>query len=246
MSDIADVRRGRLVYSCNCGWIDTGHANAKSYRPHVGAESLWAQISGETGRRSQRGSANGYQVIYRQDMGLNVRGVTVLSLGETRAYYVPYGLRREDKESVALAIFMEVSYAFEDLQGTFPYRLKTGDSSYSEEDLLSDLIGFYKAVRPGIDYVALCKPVSVEASLEVWERYGAVGKNKNREFRPVHHPCRECLGKPSFPASLEQIAPAKKGTLFRDWTVHRNYDDRPIDPNTPFDEVIPGPPRRPY
>jgi hypothetical protein len=57
-----EVESGILVYTCNCGWLDTGHADSRSRRPHVGAESLWQQVTNESGIASRRKGANGFKV----------------------------------------------------------------------------------------------------------------------------------------------------------------------------------------
>lgn len=53
-------------------------------------------------------------------------------------------MTKEEMESVALAIFLEVSRAFEEHQEKTDFI--TG-SSYDEADLFSNIIGFYRAVR---------------------------------------------------------------------------------------------------
>lgn len=212
MSHELDIDNGRLVYTCNCGWVDTGHANPqKTNRAYIGASSLWEQIISETGRSSRWPDANGFRVGYRQDM-VKYK----ISIGETGFYLVNHGLTTAQKESVALAIFMGISTRFEDLQASWPYNWAM-DSGFSEEDLVSDLIGFYKAVRPATDYMSLCGPVSKAASHAVWKKFGAVGANKNRTFKPIFHACAECTKAPSFPKELQAITPAKYGGLFRDW-----------------------------
>jgi hypothetical protein len=211
-----DVESGTLLYTCNCGWLDTGHADSRSHRPNVGAADLWRRISTETGLASAKVGASGFKVTYTQDM--RKWGVTA---AKTRDYFVKRGLTAAQRESVALAIFMEVSHGFEAMQGSFPWSWlssRSKDSSFSEEDLVSDLIGFYVAVRPGVDVRALCKPVSTQAALDVWDTYGSVGSHKNHTFTPMFHPCDECKGAGRFPALFQQILPAAKGTIFRDWT----------------------------
>jgi hypothetical protein len=237
MSTREQVASGILVYTCNCGWFDTGHADSRSRRPNVGAESLWAQITGGSGQSSQKSGESGFKVTYTQDM--RKWGVTA---AETRRYFVKRGLTTAQKESVALAIFMEVSMGFETLQGSFPWSWVSSnakDSSFSEEDLVSNLIGFYMAVRPGIKPLDLCRPVSKTASLEVWDTYGSVGSNKNRTFRPVFHPCDECKGPNRFPPTFEQIQPAPKGVLFREWTV--GVVNIFSDPTGTVDEIVVAP-----
>lgn len=153
----------RLVYSCNCGWLDKGHADSKNPgRSNIGASSLWDQILHEKGIDSDS-DKNGFKVTYAQDM--KKLGMTD---GYYRSYFVRKGLSVPEKEKIALAIFMEVSIGFENLQDSWPYSWFT-DSGFSVEDLVSDLIGFYKTVRPKIDYVALCKPVSKDESLRIWD-----------------------------------------------------------------------------
>lgn len=199
----------RLIYTCNCGWVDKGHANSKSPRPHVGAASLWQQITSKSGAKT-KWPFEGYQVIYRQDM--MKWGVGAAWTGN---YLVAQNLTHSQMESVALAIFLEVSFGFEAMQ----WWTGAPGSSFSEEDLVSNLLGFYAVVRPGLDIMKLCEPVSAEASFKVWDAAGGLGKNKTIE--PVFHPCDECTHEPKFPAAFRQIAPVPKGkaggNLWRDW-----------------------------
>src|SRR6185295_12948972 len=111
------------------------------------------------------------------------------------------------------------------------------DSGFSVEDLVSDLIGFYKTVRPSVDYIPLCKPVSKDASLAIWDKFGSVGSKKNNTFRPIFYECEECKKQgitPKFPDELLAIEPAKKGTSFRDW----KYTITQV-PDKDADEIIP-------
>ena len=78
-----------------------------------------------------------------------------------------------------------------------------------------------RIVEPNVDYLKLCRPVSLAASEEVWDTSGGVGQ-KNRQFLPVFHPCRECPKQPAFPRQLQTISPAKKGELFYD------FDEPPL------------------
>lgn len=228
MSSRADIDGGRLIYTCNCGWVDLGHANPKrTTRPYVGALALWDQLKSESGWSSE--FDDGYLVLYSQDMGK--WGFTV---GVTRSYFVRRGLSTHRRESIALAIFMEVSRAFENMQGSVPEEIplfgpipglsRIGESSFSQEDLVSNLIGFYKAVRPQTDYLSLCGAVSKEASKQVWDSSGSVGSIKNKKFTPIFHPCKDCASPGVFPAKLQEIQPAakepfKKGVEFRDWST---------------------------
>ncbi|MDQ2697089.1 MAG: hypothetical protein M3Z21_17265 [Pseudomonadota bacterium] len=93
------------------------------------------------------------------------------------------------------------------------------NSGYSAEDLVSNLIGFYRAVYPWRDYIGICKPVFIDQSLAIWDGYGAVGDNKNKQFDPVIYPnpLTQC-GIPfqgKLPAELNTIKPAVIGDKFK-------------------------------
>jgi hypothetical protein len=189
---------------------------ATSTRPFVGAQSLWDQILAETGEKVSWTGIKGFRVTYRQDMRKRL-GVW-LSAGVERSYVVASGLSRPTKESVAVAILMDVSRAFETLQGSFPYRMSSNcaDSSFSQEDLVSNLISLHTLLRPHLNFDRLCQPVSVKGSLEVWDRFGPVGATKNYRFTPMLHPCTECRASSILP-ELGYIQPAPKGAAFVDF-----------------------------
>lgn len=242
MTERSDIPN-RLIYTCNCGWIDRGHAFESTTRPFVGADQLWSNILWERGPRTIFNSEavhctnsglfsfscslvdpqDAYGLVYRQDMGASLK-VTTVYVGSEAAYVVRTGLTRAQKISVALAIFQEITVRFEKLQGSLPWSLRTGPSSFSEEDLVSNLLGFYTAVT-GIDYMteAYCRPVSPQASFDVWDATGGVTAHKNHTFEPIFHECDECKRQPKFPDALRKYVPAQKGSWFRDWT---GFDNR--------------------
>jgi hypothetical protein len=230
VSTFDDIDRGRLIYTCNCGWVDLGHANpTRTLRPHIGAVTLWEDIQKELGTRSEYDS--GFLVVYSQDM-VKWR----LSAAETGHYFVRSRLDLKQKKAIALAIFQEISMRFETMQGSFPYGIFSGDSSFSQEDLVSNLIGFYKAVYPDIDFIGLCDPVSRESSKQVWKTSGGVGSRKNRTFKPLYKTCTDCRGAPTFPKELQEITAATKdeahpptrGAAFRNW-VYAHDEKTAID-----------------
>lgn len=209
MTTFNDIANGRLIYTCRCGWVDKGHANPKSAHPDEGAKNLLDNVLYERGTRSLGYRGPGFIVRYQQSM----RKYRISDM-RSRVYWVRSGLSYRDKLSVALSIFMRVSYDFEDLQSNWPYGYVT-DSGYSEEDLVSNLIGFYSAASPLMDYVELCDPVSVKASETVWKNCGPVGSHKNRTFSPNLHPCNECKNKlTTFPLELTTIQPRREGVDF--------------------------------
>ncbi len=201
MSTREDIESGALAYTCHCGWIETGRARPPSRAPHAGAALLWEQVKLEQGAASA--TEPGFKVTCSRAM----TGAAV-----ARDYLVKRGLDLAQKESVALAIFLEVSLGREPQGATLDgSRLASWsrDAGLAAEDLVRDLIGFHVAVQPGLDPRALCTPVSKEASLAISDTFGAVGV----------HPCDECKGPARLPAAFQRIVPARKGLLFRDWTV---------------------------
>jgi hypothetical protein len=215
--------RTGLVYTCKCGWIDLGHARPDN------AEKLWKSISNEKSAVASR-DGKGFKVRFGEMMSAG-KGDFYARAGIEKSYYIKYGLSKNENESVALAIFMEVSLRFENFQMMFPNFIT--DSGFSAEDLVSNILGFYRAVRPGPDYLLMCQPVSKKAALEVWDKYGSVGSNKNRMFAPYLYPCKECssLRDPQGPSCapipnmLNTIQPVSKGNFFRDWD--REIDEAP-------------------
>jgi len=168
-------------------------------------------------RLSARGKKEGTQEAVKKFLG------TKFYPGVTKHFVVRKGLANYVKQQVALAIFMEVSLGFESLQDSWAARtFAKSDSGFSEEDLVSNIVGFYKALFPMIDIDALCKPVSVAASRAVWHASGPVGRNKNRRFEPVLHPCSECTTPPAFPDQFKLIVPAVKGIHFIDYSPPPN------------------------
>lgn len=209
----ANTMRSGLIYTCQCGWIDLGHA-----RPDNARDNLWLPLLDEIGIKSK--NKNGFKIQFSEGHSrLKINHITNF----LKEIYVPFGLNRSQKESVALSVFVEVSIGLENLQSNFIYRRIT-DSGFSSEDLVSDLVGFYRAVKPGVDYISACQPVSKEAGLKVWDTYGAVGDNKNYFFGPFLYPCSECRSNQAgpmcgqLPQLFNSITPAQKGELYRDWS----------------------------
>lgn len=154
----------------------------------------------------------GCKVTYIQDMGK-----WGLTAGVRRSYLVRYGLTPQEKREVALAIFMEVSVMFEGFQGSFPWNVAT-NSGFSQEDLVSNLLGFYIAVDGyTLDQVkAICKKVSTEAAEAIWDREGSVEENKDLTFEPAFakEPGAECAGsEQTFPKEFSTVRPPSRAEI---------------------------------
>ena len=110
--------------------------------------------------------------------------------------------------------------------------MATRGSSFSVEDLVSNLVGFYAAYR-GFSVARLrqiCGEVSMAESYRIWDQYtpGGISHIKNRSVRPVLFPTKEGVRSPadtSFPVELMTIRPAPEGT---DWVrpARGQFDQR--------------------
>ncbi|WP_158538114.1 DUF4056 domain-containing protein [Corallincola holothuriorum] len=197
----ASHRKYGLIYTLKCGWVDLGHAHPS------GALKLWQSIINEP-----QGSSSHYQISYNQVMGNRH-----LKIGISKTFNIKRGLTIADKQSVALGIFLNVSHDFEQMQGNWIFRHFT-NSGYSAEDLVSNLVGFYRAIDPTTDYIKICEPVQKELALQLWDTYGAVGEQKNNSILPYLYPLPpKPTNKPyrgQLPIELTTITPAKPGALY--------------------------------
>lgn len=202
-----DVESGRVVYTCNCGWFDVGHATQTDGGPTIGAIGLWNQIKTDppqasvgqrdsqsartvtptmAGLEAELSTDDGFVVETRQRSGLSPGGVWVVSQGVTLKYLVRRNLNLAERKSVALAIFMAISVHFEQLQFDAMSQ-KVMHSGFSVEDLVSDLIGFYVAigeVSPR-DIGTLCGQVTREQSLVIFDQDPDSHSGTNRTFDPT-------------------------------------------------------------
>lgn len=216
-SDIEPDSEGwrRLSYTCRCGWVDWGHAlpgGAKTLKKQMEAELADWPLLGQM--KVFLEGAPAYIVNYGQGMGAGP-----IKVATTRHWIVRKGLSPAQRQSVALAIFMQASMNFEDLQGSFPFSIKTAGSSYSMEDLVSNLIGFHAAFSTmSQDQLRqLCGEVSVKESYRLWDGHlpNGLGGIRNRSFRPILFPCNECAsGSTAFPGLFTSVSAEPAGTLW--------------------------------
>ena len=178
-----------------------------------------SQIYNESGRTSLE-DASGFYVKYKQDA--LIFGTLV---GVEREYFVKKNLTNTQKEQVALAIFQEVSYEFENYQSMAAL---ISSSSFEPADLVSDLLHFYNCFRPSTcsetDILNLCSEMSMNNSLLVYKAYpGTFEKSqyKNYTFLPKFFQTNLCSN-PLFPSLFNTITPAVKGQLFRIWSIFDN------------------------
>ncbi|POY55599.1 hypothetical protein F018LOC_01531 [Pectobacterium versatile] len=192
----ATTNKSGLIYSEVLGWIDLGHAQGDDIR------KLLPQFeAGESGGKPY------YDVKYFQDMRKFRKRV---GASKYTVWRIKKGVSRSEQFSIALAMMMKVAYRFEGLQDGFPFNFFT-DSGFSGEDLVSDLLGFYRVVD-GIHYFSELKPVSRDEALKRWDFYGPIGMFKNESFRPLlfPDPDKNPNARPYFgvlPAFMTRIKP---------------------------------------
>lgn len=176
-SDIIDGKKAAserygLVYTEVLGWIDLGHAQGTDIK-----DLLRKIAHGEFSKKEY------YDVTYSQ--GMTSPG-SLYRTGRVTTWRIKRGRPHWEQQSIALAMMMAMARDFEAFQGSFPYNVIT-DSGFSGEDLVSDLLGFYRVISTK-DPFAMLRPVSKEEALKRWDYYGKIGSFKVKDFTPLQFP----------------------------------------------------------
>ncbi|MFC0139667.1 hypothetical protein ACFFJN_06060 [Erwinia mallotivora] len=202
-SDIVDGRyaatsRDGLIYTEVLGWVDLGHSRGEDIR-----NLLRLMAAGESSGKAF------YDVRYSQGMTSSFR---LLRSGKAMTWRIRRGRPYWEQKSIALAMMMTMARKFEAFQGSFPNHLVT-DSGFSGEDLVSDLLGFYRVVSIQNPFSQL-RPVSKVEALKRWDHYGRIGRWKNDTFQPLLFPdptknphARPYKGR--LPAFMRTVVPYK-------------------------------------
>ncbi|WON76491.1 hypothetical protein [Serratia sp. UGAL515B_01] len=161
-----------VVYTEVLGWIDLEHAQGTDIK------NLLRNIdSGELSGKEY------YNVTYSQSM---IDPTRTIKMGKFITWRIKRGRSYFERKSIALAMMMSLARKFEGLQASFPINLAT-DSGFSGEDLVSDLLGFYRIVSIRNPFEML-RPVSKSEALKRWDYYGKIGSWKNDSFSPLLFP----------------------------------------------------------
>jgi len=180
-----------LIYTKILGWIDLGHAR--------GADMVRLKrlLFEEKGRKFFPELNEWYfPVDYYQEMAKQFKSTTLHFWGGVNAPLMVRSCLSDDiKKRIALTIMMKTAWRFEAFQESSIIRRHT-DSGFSCEDLVSDLVGFYRIFGDDIDPLLFSQPTSLPYALSIWDHYGPVGSFKNRGFKPLLFP------KPSSPGKL--------------------------------------------
>lgn len=161
-----------LVYTEVIGWVDLGHAQGTDI------SNLLRNID-----RCESSDAEHYDITYSQSMVDPSRSIR---MGKYITWRIKRGRSHFDRRSIALAMMMSLARDFEGLQSSFPISFIT-DSGFSAEDLVSDLLGFYRVISIQNPFEIL-RAVSREEALRRWDHYGKIGNWKNEGFTPLLFP----------------------------------------------------------
>lgn len=236
MSKRSDIKDGisssgeksGIIYTRVLGWIDLGHAGGEDCR------RLKAILFEEKNRKFFPEFNEWYfPVDYFQDFALNfkINNITrQTAVGINTPLMVRSCLSWEVKKRIALTIMMKTAYRLEALEQSRAFSWYT-DSGFSGEDLVSDLVGFYRIFGNGVDPVVLAYPTTKEYALRIWDCYGPIGSYKNKEFRPLlfpqPSPLRKFLPRKGYlPSWLNYIKPL---TDLSDNYIYNRINDGPFE-----------------
>ena len=138
------VASGKASYSCNCGWLDW---------THLGGGIQLAQKIFQVLEQSSQSDTIVWNAYLKRESGVVIAAPVSLSITK------PTGLTSDQFPGVALGIYKEIQWQVEEFQGvvgidipiiapigTAYIPIRPGlNSHFSEEDLPSDIIGFYMA-----------------------------------------------------------------------------------------------------
>ena len=173
-----DIRNGGAEFTCRCGWIDWNHVR--------NSDSLGYELTDDL----EYAAGN-----FRPDPGLRDNwgiyvGISVGSGGIEFDFFGEHAVIPNDRLSsmndtcrttLAASMFMDANEHFEELQGAlgwlpFGVGARLRSSYFSEEDLPSDIIGFY------VGFQRFHTDLTSDQLYEqVREKCGAVGEQKSLE-----------------------------------------------------------------
>ncbi|WP_413528806.1 hypothetical protein [Rahnella inusitata] len=189
-SALGNAKGFGLVYTKILGWIDLGHARGDDSR-------RLKRILFEEKERKFFPEFNDwyFPVDYFQEMKKSLYFNIEAWGGVNAPLMVRSCLSRELKNRIALTIMMKTAWRFEAFQASSLLNWFS-DSGFSCEDLVSDLVGFYRVFGNGIDPLVLAQPTDIAYGRSIWDFYGPVGNFKNKGFRPLLFPEPNPLRKP--------------------------------------------------
>jgi hypothetical protein len=188
-------REPRYSYSTHCGWIDWHHAN-----PDMSKRLI--QAVQDASDRMAADPALSSEAVTGPAMESHVPVLGALLSSVTPVFRIKTKLTHDEVLGVAFRAFVLQSLGFEALQS---WTDAIGESSFSEEDLTSNLIAFYMAART-------FDRAQIKTICDVWDATRSLEKFKSYRFQRVHQfRPRSLPAGGSFPADLQTIVPAQTG-----------------------------------
>lgn len=216
-----------LVYTEELGWIDLGHAQGND------ARKLKRQLEREWQAKFYQ-ELNGwyFPVRYSQEMGINKRlfdSNVAFRTGVFTEVMVRTCLSPSLKARVALTLMYGTAKRFEAWQNSLLFNWYT-DSGFSIEDLVSDLVGFYRVFGKGPDPLWLARPISYEQAIQIWDAHKPIGNYKNTQFTPYTFPTHPPFkyGEPikkELPYWMSYIKPLKDSFS---GVIYNSYHSKPV------------------
>lgn len=181
----------RYSFSTRCGWIDWSHAGTGM------TSQLIQTIQNASDAMRASGDTTPQPVT---TPAMESHGGPFLLSSVTPSFHIKRPLSADEVLSVALRVFMLQSLAFENLQ---QWTDAIGKSSFSAEDLPSNIISFYRAARnfSRDDITTICDVMDADSSLAEFETNEPT--ERNRTFRPLAS--SQTTG---WPGDLSSISPA--------------------------------------
>jgi hypothetical protein len=178
----ATTKNTGLIYTEKLGWIDLGHAQGND------ARILKRKLEQEHRSKYYKKFNDRYfPASYHQEMTKRKRvfGIDIdFQTGVQTEVMVRSSLSPALLARVALTIMYGTAKRFEAWQNSFLFNWFT-DSGFSAEDLISDLVGFYRVFGTGPDPLWLANPVDYKTALQIWDAGDPVGHYKNCQFSPL-------------------------------------------------------------
>jgi RHS repeat-associated protein len=252
----SDIRDGRVRYSCNCGWIDRSHVDGG-----IGAAATISNALSMSLDYATLQSLPNFRVLYMNERFPNfdhptsyirnyqlllddLKGAAAIPFLTNFKVLVPDSILRSNYMStVGLGIYMQYEERFESFQANANslVNLVQSPSGFSEEDLPSDLMGYWLWMNSGRTGLSeseiwegsldrICNIMSVESSLFMYQEYTRNGLSNafstnwrewRRRPRPVGVNCPDGIGcqmcgNERWPDYLEQLvlsASPKRGSI---------------------------------
>lgn len=114
------------------------------------------------------------------------------------------------------------------------------DSGFSGEDLVSNLLGFYRVVSIPKPF-GMLRAVSREKALKRWDHYGKIGCWKNESFRPLLFPAPDIFPnarpyKGHLPNFMQTVRPWSdfRSGIVRVVSAEGSYIDKARDGTLPY------------